>query len=521
MLRPVLPSQPARLPWAGHMGLRMLPDLLAALDPAMATLIFCNTRAQAELWYQAIRFERPDWSEVLALHHGSLERAERERVEAGVKSGAIRLVVCTSSLDLGVDFAPVERVVQIGSPKGIARLLQRAGRSGHRPGESSTILCVPTHQMELVEIAAVRRALARGDIEPRLPLDKPLDVLAQHLVTCALGRGFVEEELLAEVRTTRAYATLTDQEFAWAMSLVREGGTTLRRYAEYRKIEQRLEPGDAAPRYRVTTPRIAQLHRLNLGTITQGGSVAIRYASGRRLGSIDEPFITGLEPGQRFLFAGRTVELVRIEALEAIVRPARGRTTLTPHWSGIRLPISEALSAEIRAVLAEAASPCSEPASDSRGPELEAARELLSIQGTLSRLPMPGETLAEVTTTRDGRHLFLFPFEGRAVHAGLAALLALRLARCASARLLSVVNCTIVQPRARHCAMAHSIIASPTRAPRAADATRTASIWPRQAPLRDRPGRKAIWNVPITAPSRSATASNWFASASMAAKASR
>jgi ATP-dependent Lhr-like helicase len=426
----VIPEDPGRLPWAGHMGMRMLPDVAAALDPARSTLIFTNTRAQAELWYQALTFARPEWREVMALHHGSIERSERERVELGVKSGSIRLVVCTSSLDLGVDFAPVERVVQIGSPKGVARLLQRAGRSGHRPGAAAHILCVPTHSMELLEVESVRRAIREGVIEPRLPLSKPLDVLAQHLVTCALGGGFEPGELFDEVRTAWSYRDLTRQEFEWALALVREGGGTLRAYPMYHKVTVA-----ESNRYRVTVPRIAQLHRLNLGTITAGGSVRLRYTSGRPIGAIDEPFITGLHPGEVFYFAGRTLEFVRLADLEAFVRPARGRTTNTPHWSGTKLPISESLSDEMRKVLSDEATQKRE-----LNAELDAAQPILDVQRRVSRLPTLDQVLCEFADTREGHHLFVFPFEGRLVHGGLAALIALRLSRLRPATFSIAVN---------------------------------------------------------------------------------
>ncbi len=433
VIESVIPREPARLPWAGHMGMRMLPDVVAALDPEHSTLIFCNTRAQAELWYQAIGFARPEWREVMALHHGSIERSERERVERGVKGGTIRLVVCTSSLDLGVDFAPVERVVQIGSPKGVARLLQRAGRSGHRPGASAHILCVPTHAMELLEAEAVRRAIEDGVIEPRLPLSKPLDVLAQHMVTRGLGGGFAAEELFSEVRTAWSYRDLTREEFEWALALVREGGGTLRAYPMYHKVA-----ADEGGVYRVTNPRIAQLHRLNLGTITAGGSVQLRYTSGRPIGAIDEPFVTGLRPGEVFYFAGKTLEFVRIADLEAFVRPARGRTTNTPHWSGTKLPISESLSEEMRKVLSDEAAP---PAVRTRSSaEVAAAQPILDVQRRVSKLPREGQILCEITDTREGHHLFVFPFEGRLVHGGLGALVALRLSRLRPATFSIAVN---------------------------------------------------------------------------------
>ncbi|CAG0958671.1 RNA helicase CrhR [Phycisphaerales bacterium] len=424
----VLPSRPEHLPWAGHMGLSMLPDVLAALDPASPTIIFTNTRSQSERWYHAITYMRPEWAPVTALHHGSIDRDERERVEAGLKSGALRLVVATSSLDLGVDFAPVERVVQIGSPKGIARIAQRAGRGAHRPMAPCRITCVPTHALELFEIAAARAALAAGHLEPRDPHDKPLDVLAQHLVTCAMGGGFNPNALFDEVRTAWSFRTLTRQEFDWALVLVTRGGA-LHSYPDFRRVAT-LEGG----RHAVTDRRIAQLHRLNVGTIVSDSTIEIRYLGGRALGRIEESFIANLNEGQRFVFAGKTLTFAFIKDLVAYARPAKGKANYTPIWSGTKLPISESLAGAIRAALEHAG----------RGrfdtPELLAARDLVSAHQRLSLIPAADELLAEIHHTREGCHLFLFPFDGRLVHAGLAAILALRLTRLHKGTIVTAVS---------------------------------------------------------------------------------
>lgn len=424
----LLPDQRRGLPWAGHLGVRQLPRLLEWLDPDRSTLLFCNTRAQAERWFQALADARPAWAPRMALHHGSVDREERERVEAGLKDGSLTLVVCTASLDLGVDLAPVERVAQIGSPKGIARLLQRAGRSGHRPGTPCHVLCVPTHALQLVEIAAVRDALARGEIEPRRPLAEPLDVLAQHLVTCALGGGWTEAELLAEVRTAWSYRQLSDARFAEVLALVRDGGNALRAYPEYRKVVP--EGG----RYRVPDPQLALLHRSAVGTITGDATLTVRWVNGATLGTIDEGFVSRLEPGDPFVFAGRRLELVRVRDLSVQVRPATRRTGRTPHWPGTRLPISGSLGAAVRRVFQAVRDGAA------AGPEIDAAAELFAEQARLSRLPRADAVLAEATVTEDGHHLFLYPFEGRAVHEGLAALLALRWSRTRPLTLALAVN---------------------------------------------------------------------------------
>ncbi len=418
----LLPPDVRTFPWAGHMGLSMLEPLLEWLDPARSTLVFTNTRSQAERWYQAIRWARPEWHGAggVRLHHGSIDRAERERVETGLKSGEVRIVVATSSLDLGVDFAPVERVVQIGSPKAVSRLMQRAGRSGHRPGETCRVLCVPTHALELLEIAAARRAVRDLHVEPRRPIDRPLDVLAQHMVTCALGGGFSPDSLYNEVRTTAAFERLSREEFDWALDLVERGGATLRAYPMF----HRVAPDPARPGvYHVPNARIGQIHKLNIGTITAEATVNLRYLSGRRLGSIEEGFVSRLREGDKFFCAGRVVEFVRMEDADALVRPARGRATLTPIWGGTRLPISESLGEAVREALTAAGS------TDAREPELACFAPVAAVQQRLSALPRSDETLVEIAHTREGHHLFVYPFDGRLVHGGTAALLAFRLSR--------------------------------------------------------------------------------------------
>ncbi|MBM4107773.1 MAG: ligase-associated DNA damage response DEXH box helicase [Phycisphaerae bacterium] len=425
-IRSLLPPEIARFPWAGHLGLAMLPQVLDAIDTMRSTLIFTNTRSQAELWHSALLAARPAWAGFTGLHHGSIDRGARERVERGLKDGSVRLVVATSSLDLGVDFAPVEVVFQVGSPKGVARLLQRAGRSAHRPNAPCAVTCVPTNALELVEIAAVRRAVAAGEIEPRLPPPKPLDVLAQHMVTRALGGGFTPDGLFHEVRDAWSYRDLSRADFDWTLELVRDGGACLHAYPEHHRIES--DRG----LHRVPSRRTAQLHRLNVGTITAEATLELRLVSGRRLGTIEDHFIASLAPGDRFLFAGKTLRYVGLHDLTALVRPDRGKTRLTPHWAGTRLPISESLAQRVRSTLASPAS--------ADEPELRAAAPVLDAQRQMSHLPDAGELLVETTNTREGAHLFLYPFDGRLVHGGLAAILALRLTRLRKTTFALAVN---------------------------------------------------------------------------------
>lgn len=413
----LIPAQVERFPWAGHLGLRMLPQVIAEIEGAGSSLVFTNTRAQTEIWYQAILDARPDWAGLIALHHGSLSREVREWVEGGLRDGTLRCVVCTSSLDLGVDFSPVERVLQVGSPKGVARLLQRAGRSGHRPGAPSRATCVPTHAFELVETAAVRRAALAGRIEARAPVEKPLDLLAQHLVTVALGGGFRPAELLAEVRTARAYAGLSDEEWRWCLDFVVSGGGSLGAYPEYRRVVE----SDGV--YRVTDEAVARRHRQSIGTITADAAMVVQYVGGEKLGSVEESFIARLSPGDKFTFAGRVLEFVRVREMTAWVRRAKGAEGAIPRWTGGRLPLSSELAAAVRERLQAARDGHFED------PELMALRPILALQARWSRIPGAGELLVERTKTRDGHHLFLYPFEGRLVHEGLAALLAYRLSR--------------------------------------------------------------------------------------------
>lgn len=437
-VRSVLPRAGDPFPWAGHMGLVMLPRVLEAIGdrkggpPADSTLVFVNTRSQAERWHHAILAAKPEWFPVVGLHHGSIDREERHRVETGLKTGEIKLVVATSSLDLGVDFAPVERVVQIGSVKGVARLMQRAGRASHRPSAPCEILCVPTNQLELFEIAAARRAIEQGNIEPRSPEPAPIDVLAQHLVTIALGTGFTPGAIYNEARTAFSFRDLTREDFNWALDLVTRGGETLKAYPEYHRVVP-----DEHGAHRVPDKRIAHLHRMNVGTITGEAIMDIRYTSGKKIGFIEESFIDKLSPGQKFVFAGRTLAYVRTKDLTAYVKNAAGQTNHTPIWGGTRLPISESLSDAVRESIQAARDNTIDPEAE---PELALARVFVEIQARLSAVPDAANHLAEITTTREGTHLFVFPFEGRLVHGGLAALLALRLSRLQSATFSTAAN---------------------------------------------------------------------------------
>lgn len=411
----LVPDRIDRFPWAGHLGSRMIPRVVDELEGARSALVFTNVRSSAEIWHQSILRLRPDWAEVVGLHHGSVDREQRFHTEDGLREGKLRAVVCTSSLDLGVDFSPVERVMQVGSPKGAARLLQRAGRSGHQPGAVSRATCVPTHALELLEFAAARRAISLGRLEARPPLRAPLDVLAQHLVTLALGGGFRPEEAYEEVRQAYSYRDLTRQEFEWVLDYITTGGHALRAYDEYKKVV--VEDGVC----HVREARTAQRHRMAIGTIVSESAIQVQFLNGTKLGTVEEGFISSLRPKQSFAFAGHILELVRVEGMVAYVRRSKAAKAAIPKWAGGRVPLSNELAQTLREVIEMARD------GESAGPDVAELAPLLALQAEWSLLPRADELLIESVETKEGCHVFVFPFEGRLVHQGLAALLAFRL----------------------------------------------------------------------------------------------
>ncbi len=424
----VIPEKVESFPWAGHLGLDLLPEVVKRLEKHPTTLLFTNTRSQTEIWFQELRKARPDWESEIGVHHGSISRDARENVEARLRAGTIRCVVCTASLDLGVDFSPVSQVIQIGAPKGVARMLQRAGRSGHRPGAVSKIVCVPAHALELVEFAAVREAIAGGELEARPPLEHPLDVLAQHMVTVALGSGFIEADFFEEVRKSHAYRDLTREEWQWCLDFVVRGGAALRAYPQYARVVE--ENGV----YVVQDLEIGRLHRMSVGTITSDSAMAVRVMRGPMLGTIEESFIGRLKPGSKFSFAGFTLELVRVRDMTAYVRKVRKLSGTVPQWMGGKMPLSTQLAAVVRRKLAEAR--CGK----FTGAEMRAAAPILKIQNKWSRLPNPDELLVERWEMKGGTHHFIFPFAGRLVHEGLAALAAYRVSQILPVSIAMTLN---------------------------------------------------------------------------------
>ncbi len=454
--RTLLPPNIERFPWAGHLGLRQIEGVIAAIESSRSSLLFCNTRSQAEIWYQSLLKARPEWMRLgaiamstenevvadasgdaatppdagvlpLALHHGSVDRDLRLRIEAMIKAGRVRCVVCTSSLDLGVDFPPVDQVIQIGSPKGVGRLLQRAGRSGHQPGRASRVVCVPTNTLEIIEFAAAREAAILGQIESREPIRLALDVLCQHVVTCASGGGFVERELLDEVRSTWCFANLSDEHWRWVMEFSRNGGETLHAYDRFARIAQR------DGRWVVASDGVARQHRLGIGTIVSDSAVLVKFERGATLGTVEEGFVSRMKAGDVFVFAGRRLEFVRMREMTAMVRPAR-KSGVMISWQGARMPLSAELADRVRMRFAEGAR------GELIGPEMVCAGPLLALQSTWSSLPTPERLVIEEVSTRDGHHAFIYPLEGRLVHEGLAALVAYRLARLAPRTVITAAN---------------------------------------------------------------------------------
>ena len=413
----LLPVNPGRFSWGGHLGKQMQTPVVEEIERSSTTLVFVNMRSQAEIWYQLLLDQRPEWAGLVALHHGSLDKGTREWVELGLKEGRLKAVVATSSLDLGVDFLPVERVLQIGSAKGVARLLQRAGRSGHAPGRASRITLVPTNTLELVEAAAARRAAQAGRIEKRATPDKPFDVLVQHLVTVALGGGFTADAMHDEVRQAWAYRKLTRAEFQWALDFVVKGGSSLTAYPEYHRVQ------DVDGVYRVLDRGIARRHKLGIGTIVSDSSMQVKYLSGGRIGTVEEGFVARLRKGDCFIFAGRNLEFVRAEEMTCYVKRNEGKKAAMISWAGAKMPLSNELADAVLEVLAGAEQ------GDFFEPELEAARPMLETQAHLSRLPTPKTLLIERLESREGHHLFIYPFAGRNAHIGLGSLLAWRLAK--------------------------------------------------------------------------------------------
>jgi ATP-dependent Lhr-like helicase len=416
----VLPDSLETMPWAGHLGIQLLEKVVDIVRKSNSTLIFTNTRSFAEIWYQRMLDLAPEFSGLMAMHHGSISQELRSWVEDQLHAVKLKAVVCTSSLDLGVDFRPVETVVQVGSPKGVARFLQRAGRSGHQPGAVSRIYFIPTHSLELMEAAGLREAISRRIVEDRVPYIRSFDVLIQYLLTLAVSDGFYPDIIFEEIRGTFSFSSISDDEWIWLLNFITTGGDSLQAYDEYRKVVVRNGL------YKMESRTLAMRHRLSIGTIVGDTSLFVKFVSGKYLGTIEESFISRLNPGDVFWFAGKSLELVRIKEMEVHVRKSKRSKGLVPSWQGGRMPLSSQMSAMIRLKIDEAV----------RGVALDEEMKFLGplfeLQKKLSHLPAQNEFLIEYFQSTEGYHVILYPFEGRFVHEGMAALIAYRIAQIQS-----------------------------------------------------------------------------------------
>jgi ATP-dependent Lhr-like helicase len=434
----IIPDEIEKYPWAGHLGIKLADKVLPILHNSTTTLIFINTRGMSEQWYQALLNLAPDLAGAIALHHGSIEGELRIWVEEALHEGKLKAVVATASLDLGVDFRPVETVIQVGSPKGVARFLQRAGRSGHSPDAISKIYFLPTHSLELVEAAALKGAIEQNFIESREPLLLCYDVLVQYLCTLAVSDGFEPDEIFKEVKATYCYQELTGEDWQELLYFITSGGTALQQYDEYKKVE--IENG----LYKIKSRRVAMRHRMHIGTIVSDAMLKVKFMTGGYIGMIEEGFISRLEPGDAFTLAGRQLELVMIKDMTVLVKKSNVKKSLVPSWMGGRLPLSASLGKVLREKFNEAGDMVKWPSSivneelemgnqksgiKSFDPELIALKPLFELQQKLSRVPKANELLIEQIETGDGFHLFVYPFEGRLVHEAMAAVLGYRISK--------------------------------------------------------------------------------------------
>ncbi len=416
----VLPDEIEKYPWAGHLGIKLVQKVVDIINRHQTTLIFINTRGMSETWYQALLKEAPDLAGAIALHHGSIEQELRQWVEDALHSGTLKAVVCTASLDLGVDFRPVDTVVQVGSPKGVARFLQRAGRSGHQPDAVSHIYFLPTHSLELIEAAALKTALRENLVESREPMLLCFDVLVQYLCTLAVGDGFQADTLYEEVKTTYCFSSITPEEWQVVLQFIVNGGDALGQYDDFKKTIV-----TEAGLHQVTSRRIAMRHRMHIGTIVSDAMLKVKYMAGGYIGVIEEYFISRLQPGDVFTLAGRNLEFVMIKDMTVLAKKTSATKGAVPSWNGGRMPLTANLGRVLRQKLDEVSNlPFAQ-----QDMELQALHPLFSLQKQLSRLPAKNELLIEHIETKDGFHLYVYPFEGRLVHEAMAALLAYRISR--------------------------------------------------------------------------------------------
>jgi len=412
---PLFPEEVESYPWSGHLGIKLASQVLPIIENSRSTLIFINTRGMSEIWYQTLLQLAPELAGIIALHHGSIDKELRFWVEDALHAGKLKAVVCTASLDLGVDFRPVETIVQVGSPKGIARFLQRAGRSGHAPGEKSKIYFLPTHSLELLEAAALQEALHDKQVESKPPLYLCFDVLTQYLCTLAAGDGFNPSEIYNQVTHTHCFAELTVEEWHNVLQYITTGGNALLEYDEYQKVI--IDSGT----YKMAGRRAVMRHRMSIGTIVSDAMMKVKWISGGYVGVIEEWFISKLKPGDVFSLAGRNLELVSIKDMTVQVRKSNAKKSIIPSWMGGRMPLSANLGALLRKKLTDASK------DNTTDLILQKLQPIFALQQSISAIPDKDELLIELIHTKDGYHLFCHTFEGRLVNEAMAAVLAWRI----------------------------------------------------------------------------------------------
>ena len=423
----VLPEAKTTFPWSGHLGIRSYSSLLKILDKNKSTLLFTNTRNQSEKWYQCINFCIPEMEGKLAIHHGSLDKDDRKNVEDGVKNGSIKWVVCTSSLDLGVDFQPVDQIVQIGSAKNLARLIQRAGRSAHRPGGKSKIIFMPTNSLELLEISAIRRIIKSGISEEiRLP-ELSYDVLLQHLVSLACGNGFDPKIEKDRIKDCWSYRNIKDQDWDWCIDFLEYGGKCLKAYPRYKKlVREKSKTKNERFKYFVKDKSLIRLHKFNIGTITSDKFIHVKFSKGRSIGNLEENFASKLKPGDTFYFAGRMLQFLKIKDMTLYVKKSSKKSSLVPAWVGGQIAISDLLSDGLRSEL----DICNKLENENFfNEELDSLGPILNKQTKISNIPTKEELLIEIYKTKEFANLFVFTLDGKFVNEGIAFLWALRFAK--------------------------------------------------------------------------------------------
>ncbi|MBC8769972.1 ligase-associated DNA damage response DEXH box helicase [Arenibacter sp. BSSL-BM3] len=439
-VKSIIPKKMEIFPWRGHLGLHLLEDVIPIIKNSKTTLIFTNTRSQCEIWFQKILDKHPELAGDMAMHHGSINKETRLWVENAIRNATLKAVVCTSSLDLGVDFAPVETIVQIGGPKGVARFLQRAGRSGHQPGKESVIYFLPTHAMELIEASALQKAVKLQKVEDRMPYLNSYDVLVQYLTTLAVSDGFYPDEIYQEVVGTFCYQALSLDQFGWILNFLTLGSQSLQAYDEYQKVEI-----EADGRFKINNRATAMRHRLQIGTIVSDAVLAVKYLKGGFIGTVEEGFISKLKQGDVFTFAGRNLELFRIRNMQVLVKKSNQRSSIVPSWMGGRMSLSSEMSQLLRqelygvgAMLNSNDKPLSMEAKGENvikevDIKIKVSRELRALMPIFKRqvkesiVPDAKQLLIETFKTREGYHNIFYPFEGRSVHEAMGSLLAYRI----------------------------------------------------------------------------------------------